>query len=834
MASIPGSMLNMENIIRKVYDATTETLKTSGAAGPTNIVISSSDDSIAIGNVAGDLMAVHADGSIDTNIKGVTPVAGRIPVDIGGATVNITGPVTVSNEVEIKNDSGNPIPVSISSAVLPTNASTLSEQQTQTTKLTSIDSKLTSPLSVTGSTVALDSTSLAALENITVQNGAGASAVNIQDGGNSITVDGSVSVSNFPATQVVAGAVTANAGTNLNTSLLALDSTVAKDSSLSTINTSVNTLLKPASTLNAVTTIGSITNSVTVKADTPANQVNALKVDGSAVTQPVSASSLPLPAGAATSALQTTGNSSLSSMDSKTPSLGQALAAASSPVVLPAAQITALTPLSSVGVNNFPATQAVSAASLPLPTGAATSANQTTIDASINSLLKPASTLAAVTTVGTVSAITAITNALPIGTNSIGQVTANAGTNLNTSALNLETTQAAMSAKLPATLGAKTIANSLAVNIASDQTVPVSATSLPLPSGAATETTLSSLNTNITNGTQKTKIVDAAGNTFASLADGNGTFALEVAPSSTSYVFSTSNSTTAQLAAAATFTGTIETTQNQQSISILLVSDQNGTLTINQYIDAGGTRKVTPIVFSITANTQFSRSFAINGNYVNVVFTNNGGATTTTLNINTAYGTIPSASSRGNTPVSLDEINGTVFNLQNGALPVTLANSLLNSYCAVASAIIPVAAAQDIFWITGSATKTIKILNIGISATQTTFGTVPLFIIKRSTANSGGTPTTQTSVPNDSNFAAATATVISNTGSVTTGTSVGTIKTTKMKVGATTSLFGTDELRYEFDQPIVLRGATQLLAVNLGAATVTGGSYSIWIEWTEE
>lgn len=38
-------------------------------------------------------------------------------------------------------------------------------------------------------TVALDSASLAALESVTVQNGAGGSAVNIQDGGNSITVD---------------------------------------------------------------------------------------------------------------------------------------------------------------------------------------------------------------------------------------------------------------------------------------------------------------------------------------------------------------------------------------------------------------------------------------------------------------------------------------------------------------------------------------------------------------------------------------------------------------------------------------------------------------------
>lgn len=40
-----------------------------------------------------------------------------------------------------------------------------------------------------GSVVALDAPTLAALESITVQNGAGTSAVNIQDGGNSITVD---------------------------------------------------------------------------------------------------------------------------------------------------------------------------------------------------------------------------------------------------------------------------------------------------------------------------------------------------------------------------------------------------------------------------------------------------------------------------------------------------------------------------------------------------------------------------------------------------------------------------------------------------------------------
>jgi hypothetical protein len=53
---------------------------------------------------------------------------------------------------------------------------------------------------------------------------------------------------------------------------------------------------------------------------------------------------VPLPTGASTSALQTSGNASLTSIDSKIPALGQALAGASTPVVLTAAQITTLTP----------------------------------------------------------------------------------------------------------------------------------------------------------------------------------------------------------------------------------------------------------------------------------------------------------------------------------------------------------------------------------------------------------------------------------------------------------------------------------------------------------
>ncbi len=66
---------------------------------------------------------------------------------------------------------------------------------------------------------------------------------------------------------------------------------------------------------------------------------------------PTTVSSFPLPSGASTSDLQTIGNNSLNSIDSKTPALGQALAAASTPIVLTAAQLTTLTPFSSVTAN---------------------------------------------------------------------------------------------------------------------------------------------------------------------------------------------------------------------------------------------------------------------------------------------------------------------------------------------------------------------------------------------------------------------------------------------------------------------------------------------------
>lgn len=106
---------------------------------------------------------------------------------------------------------------------------------------------------------------------------------------------------------------------------------------VSTTNVTVSSALPSGSN-----TIGSIAN--TTFAATQSGTWNLTNISGT----------VSLPTGAATSANQATANTSLSSIDGKTPTLGQALASASVPVVLPASQITALTPLSTVGISSLP------------------------------------------------------------------------------------------------------------------------------------------------------------------------------------------------------------------------------------------------------------------------------------------------------------------------------------------------------------------------------------------------------------------------------------------------------------------------------------------------
>lgn len=209
----------------------------------------------------------------------------------------------------------------------------------------------------------------------------------------------SVDIGNFPASQTVNGTVTANIGT---TNGIALDATVANVQGSSTGGTAASKSSLSGGIYNSsaptlttgqqaslqldvngqLKTAGSTTISGTPNVNvvnTPTVTANAgtgtFLVDGSAHTQPISASSLPLPTGASTSALQATGNTSLASIDSK---LTSPLSVAQS-----GAWTLGRTWSLSSGTDSVAAAQSGSwsltniSGTISLPTGAATSANQT-------------------------------------------------------------------------------------------------------------------------------------------------------------------------------------------------------------------------------------------------------------------------------------------------------------------------------------------------------------------------------------------------------------------------------------------------------------------------
>jgi hypothetical protein len=161
-----------------------------------------------------------------------------------------------------------------------------------------------------------------------------------------------------------------------------------------------------------------------------------------------------------------------------------------------------------------------------------------------------------------------------------------------------------------------------------------------------------------------------------------GFSACSVRLDSTNFISSTLNSTTAQLGAGARFTGTIETVYYQQAISLLFTTDQPGMLTVHQCIDAVCAFE-TPYpakayAVSTTSGVQVGYSVALpaNGNFFYLDFLNTGSIATTKLNINTAYGTLPSMTQLGNGPVAINEVGGAV--VTSSGVPVASSSSITN------------------------------------------------------------------------------------------------------------------------------------------------------------
>lgn len=192
------------------------------------------------------------------------------------------------------------------------------------------------------------------------------------------------------------------------------------------------------------------------------------------------------------------------------------------------------------------------------------------------------------------------------------------------------------------------------------------------------------------------------------------------------------------------------------------------------------------------------------------------------------------------TPAGALRVDGSgVTQPVSGSVTSVPGDGTKQSYSAAATGIVTVANATDVFTITGSATKTVRITTISVSGTTTagSGASIPLAIIKRSTADSSGTPATSTNVPHDSNNAAATAVVKSYTANPTLGTAVGTIRSARLEIPA---VGGTEQpVTYDFGtrpaQAVVLRGTSEQLCINFGGSvTITTPVISFDVEWTEE
>lgn len=161
----------------------------------------------------------------------------------------------------------------------------------------------------------------------------------------------------------------------------------------------------------------------------------------------------------------------------------------------------------------------------------------------------------------------------------------------------------------------------------------------------------------------------------------------------------------------------------------------------------------------------------------------------------------------------------------------------------------PPATPSDMVRITGSTTKTVRLVSIYFASSNTLGGvSQTLFLIKRFNFNQGGTFVTSTAVPHDSADVAATAVVGHYTANPTfLGNTAGTIVTSRLAVPAVTptSFAGVaEDAGIELlpwggisvlDKLLTLRGADESFVVNFGgAALLTGQVHAYRVTWIEE
>lgn len=163
------------------------------------------------------------------------------------------------------------------------------------------------------------------------------------------------------------------------------------------------------------------------------------------------------------------------------------------------------------------------------------------------------------------------------------------------------------------------------------------------------------------------------------------------------------------------------------------------------------------------------------------------------------------------------------------------------TYSASFTALAPAASATDFATITGNANTTVKVTHVDCTGIATTEGIATVELLTRSTANTGTAAANPVAVPHDSNDAASQAAVATYTTNPSVlGTLVGPIRYGKLLLPlATSTVTIPSPVSWDFgnfgSEPIVLRGATAVLALNGAAATFPAGTaLSCSFTWTEQ
>lgn len=171
-----------------------------------------------------------------------------------------------------------------------------------------------------------------------------------------------------------------------------------------------------------------------------------------------------------------------------------------------------------------------------------------------------------------------------------------------------------------------------------------------------------------------------------------------------------------------------------------------------------------------------------------------------------------------------------------------LLESTINTYAATSVALVPASAATDLYCITGSATQVVRVLSVKVGGTAGTAVSTPFILTKHASANTGGTAATGNALPVpykiDANDPTVTATTTAYTANPTISDSTpGLIDAAMVSLPVTTGGAVTAQFNYFthiYNEPPTLRGVAQQLCVNLNGATVTTGSLTISMLWSEQ